>query len=67
MKTKSMLLKLLFLFLFTLILASCSSSPVEEEIALDENENELLETLDSTPIYLIDKETSDRPGNQGGD
>lgn len=67
MKTKSMLLKLLFLFLFTLILASCSSSSVEEEIALDEKENEFLETFDNTQIYLIDKETSDRPGNQGGD
>ncbi len=67
MKTKSTFLKLLFLFLFTIILVNCASPDIKDEVALEEkNENELLEKNENLKTYLIDKETSDRPGNQGG-
>ncbi|WP_281989697.1 hypothetical protein [Aquimarina aggregata] len=59
-------MNLLFLFLFTLILASCTSTDIEEEVALEELENERLEIINATETYLIDKDTAERPGNQGG-
>ncbi len=66
MKINSVILNLLFLFLFTLILASCTSTDIEEEVALEELENERLEIINATETYLIDKDTAERPGNQGG-
>ena len=66
MKTKSAILKLLFLFLFTLITVNCTSPEFKDEVTLQEQkENELLERTKNIEIYLLDKETTDRPGNQG--
>ncbi|WP_027393199.1 hypothetical protein [Aquimarina latercula] len=65
MKINSSILTLLFLFLFAIVIASCESSDIEDEVALDEKQlNEILEK-NNAETYLVDKD-SDRPGNQGG-
>lgn len=66
MKTKSIFLKFLFLFLTTIILASCTSSELEEEAGIEVTEKNIgIDQEINKSIYLIDKETSDRPGSQG--
>ncbi|WP_234859117.1 hypothetical protein [Aquimarina aquimarini] len=66
MKTNFEILKFLFLFLFTLLLASCTSTEIGEEVSLEvKDKNELSKEIIKNKTYLIDKGTSERPGNQG--
>lgn len=63
MKSKIVQLEFLFLFLVSITLTNCTSSEIEEEISQDDLiTNELLKK--DFKVYLLDKEKSDRPGNQ---